>query len=195
MPELNADIEDLLRPQSKELRIDLSEQFLCDRTESFLSSSKTLVEQELQTITLQARKYADAFWDANEAAREEGDPSSVCYIGTRIRVKQGTLQLEWFKNRTRPDRGASKPKQVFSTYLKKGKGFRYSDQTFNKEPQWAQEEIQITEDTYALLRRRAALLTILKKTLRDYSALADECYPNAIKAVKFDINESLSESP
>jgi hypothetical protein len=94
MPELNADIEDLMRPQSKELRIDLSEQFLCDRTESFLSSSKTLVEQELQTITLQARKYADAYWNANEAAREEEDPSNVSYVRTRIRLKNGTLKLE-----------------------------------------------------------------------------------------------------
>jgi len=46
------DVEDVLRPQSKDLRIDLSEQFLCDRTESFLSAVKSLIEQELQTTAV-----------------------------------------------------------------------------------------------------------------------------------------------
>ena len=98
----------------------------------------------------------------------------MSYVGTRIRRNNRTLQLEWFKNRTRSDRGASKPKKLFSTYLKKGKGFRYSDQTFKKESQWAQEKIKITEDAYALLRRSTALLTSVKKILHYYFARADE---------------------
>ena len=96
-------------------------------------------------------------------------------MGTRVRILNGSLQMEWFRNRTRPDQGAGK--QVFSTHLKKGKGYRYSDSLFKKEPKWARDAIKLVEDRYELLRKRAAILSAMRKNLRDYEQLLDECFP------------------
>ncbi len=117
----------------------------------------------------------DYYWEGNESAREEGVAEELSFVGTRVRILNGSLQMEWFRNRTRPDQGAGK--QVFSTHLKKGKGYRYSDSLFKKEPKWARDAIKEVEDRYELLRRRAAILSSMRKNLRDYEQLLNECFP------------------
>lgn len=166
----------MLNRDAEDERSIFTDQRLEEESREFICSVRALLETELLVSAVDARKEADGYWGANESAREEGIAEDLSFVGTRVRILNGSLQMEWFRNRTRPDQGAGK--QVFSTHLKKGKGFRYSDSHFKKEPKWARDAIKKTEDRYELLRKRAAILSSMRKKVREYEKLLDECFPD-----------------
>lgn len=168
------DLEEMLHRDGGDKRFVYSEQMRKEESEEFIRTAKTMLEHELLVTAVDARVQADYYWEANESARESGNAAELSFLGTRVRFVRGTLQLEWFRNRTRPDEG--KGKQVYSTYIKKGLGHRYSDSLYKKEPAWAREAIKTVEDRYELLRKRAAILSALKKNIRDYEQAVKECY-------------------
>lgn len=136
-----------------------------------------LIERSRVLCALDAQQEADKFWGAVESAREDGNPDEFCFIGTRVRFHNGTLQAEWFRNRVSPARG-SRPKQTFSTSINKGKGTRYSLAFTNKPsvPVWAQRMIAKVEDYYENVRRRSAALTDVRRRLNKYASVLEEVY-------------------
>lgn len=175
MGKTDEELRRMLKRDADEERSAFTEQMLEKESRDFIRSVRALLEHELLASAVDARMQADKYWEANESAREDGIAEELSFVGTRVRILNGSLQMEWFRNRTRPDQGAGK--QVFSTHLKKGKGFRYSESLFKREPKWARDAIKDVEDRYELLRKRAAILSSMRKNLRDYEQLLDECFP------------------
>lgn len=175
MGKTGEELTQMLHRDAEDERFVFTEPMLEKESREFLCTARALLEHELLVSAVDARKQADYYWEANESAREDGIAEELSFVGTRVRILNGSLQMEWFRNRTRPDQGEGK--QVFSTHLKKGKGFRYSDALFKKEPEWARKAIAQVENRYELLRRRAAILSAIKKNLRDYERLVNECFP------------------
>jgi hypothetical protein len=173
----DVELQQMLHRDADEERFVFTAPLMENESREFLRNTRSLIDHELLVAAVDARKQADSYWEANESAREEGDPDNLSFVGTRVRIINGSLQLEWFRNRTRPELGQGKPKKVFSTYLRKGRGHRYNKALFSKEPEWARVEINNVEDRYELLRKRAALLSSLRKTLREYEHLINECFP------------------
>lgn len=182
MGKTNEELRELLKRDAGDERDEFKESKLEEESREFIRNARTLLEHELLVNAVDARKQADYYWEANESAREEGVAEDLSFVGTRVRIINGSLQMEWFRNRTRPDQGAGK--QVFSTHLKKGKGFRYSESLFKKEPKWAREAITVVENRYELVRKRTAILSAIRKNLRDYEQLLNECFPKADKKEK-----------
>lgn len=182
MGKTNEELRELLKRDAGDERDEFKESKLEEESREFIRNTRTLLEHELLVNAVDARKQADYYWEANESAREEGVAEDLSFVGTRVRIINGSLQMEWFRNRTRPDQGAGK--QVFSTHLKKGKGFRYSESLFKKEPKWAREAITVVENRYELVRKRTAILSAIRKNLRDYEQLLNECFPKADKKEK-----------
>lgn len=170
------ELKQMLNRDAENERFVFTESILEAESREFIRTVKTVLEHELLVSAVDARKQADYYWEGNESAREEGLAEDLSFVGTRVRILNGSLQMEWFRNRVRPDQGAGK--QVFSTHLKKGNGYRYSDTYFKKEPKWARDAIKLVEDRYELLRRRTAILSAMKKNLRDYEKLLDRCFPD-----------------
>lgn len=171
-------LQRLIEREFEDERFLFTDKMLEAESRGFVSTLDELVQNEILVVALDARKQADSYWEASLSAREDGDPNNYCYVGTRVRFLRGTLQFEWFKNRTKPGEGEGKPRKVYSTYIPKGSGYRYSRALFKKEPEWAQEEINTVEDRYALLRKRSALLSAIKKNLREYNKVVNKCFPN-----------------
>lgn len=175
MGRTDEELRQMLKRDAEDTRFAFKEPMLEKESREFIRTARTLLEHELLVSAVDARKQADYYWEGNVSAREDGVAEELSFVGTRVRILNGSLQMEWFRNRTRPDQGAGK--QVFSTHLKKGKGYRYSDSLFKKEPKWARDAIKLVEDRYELLRKRAAILSAMRKNLRDYERLLDECFP------------------
>lgn len=175
MGRTDEELRQMLKRDAEDERFVFTEPMLEEESREFIRTARTLLEHELLVSAVDARKQADYYWEGNESAREEGVAEELSFVGTRVRILNGSLQMEWFRNRTRPDQGAGK--QVFSTHLKKGKGYRYSDSLFKNEPKWARDAIKLVEDRYELLRKRAAILSAMRKNLRDYEQLLTECFP------------------
>ncbi|MFC6674037.1 conjugative transfer protein MobI(A/C) [Marinobacterium aestuariivivens] len=168
------ELEELLQNGKEAERQWVRDPELLAESKEFLRTVRAMIDREQRVIALDGLKLADSYWEANRDAREEDD--EPCYLGTRVRIVKGTLHFEWFRNNARQYLGEGKPKQIFSTYLRKGRGSRYSDSHFQNEPKWARDQIGTVEDGYELLRKRATLLSAIKKNLRDYEKILAECF-------------------
>lgn len=123
-----------------------------------------MVDAELRAILIEGQAEADWFWKTHKAARNEKDVELATF-GTRVRlVKQTTFSAEWFRNRYMKSAGGTT--KVFSTYLSKPKGFKYNMNSFRAALDWELEMIEFIEPRYALLRKRAAALTTIRKTVQ-----------------------------
>lgn len=143
----------------------------------FLSSVRTFIERELLVTALRARDEAGIWWELSRDPDYIGSEGPT-YLGTRARLKNGSLQCEWFRNSVRPE-GGGKTKQVFSRYLPKGTGTRYPSYHFKNEPLYARKLVEQIEDEYERLRKRAAILSAITRNLRDYEALIDQTFPSS----------------
>lgn len=138
----------------------------------FLCTVRSAIEHELLVTAVVGRDVADSWWtlSRHSMTMSETEPT---YLGTRVRIKNGSLQCEWFRNSVRSE-GSSK--QVFSRYLPKGKGFRYPSHRFKKEPAWARELVEIVESDYEIVRKRASILSSITRALREYEALINKTF-------------------
>lgn len=132
---------------------------------AMLEQQLELVEQQLELMTAEARWHAGLFLGAAEASMDAGESDKFCRIGTRATYRDGTLSIQWLRNRY-VRQGEGKPSKVYSTYIKKGAGFAYSMNEFKREPGWVKEIVEVTEREYAALRERAASLRVVRTELR-----------------------------
>lgn len=144
----------------------LSREALDEAYQSLLCEQIDRVEQMLELVAVEARWHASLFYRlVRTRDRDDPDESDFCYIGTRVVFKDGTLSIQWLRNRY-VKQGEGKPSKVYSTYIKKGAGFSYSMSLFKREPLWVRELVEATEEDYTVLRERAASLTKLRTELR-----------------------------
>lgn len=174
------DLEDKLQRAHVAERGSIGAESLEAESRALIDSIRTQLDRELRVIALEGQMNADAFWERSREEREAG--SEPCYIGTRVRLLRNTVTFEWFRNRTAPGAGEGKPRAVYSTYLKKGKGDRYPSRYFDREPEWAKQEINDTEDRYEQLRKRVAILASVRKNIRDYESLINKQFNKLGKA-------------
>lgn len=166
---------ELNKNQAMDERSDFGIEAVEREEREFVAKVRDPISHLLQVIALSARQSGDIYWVTNKMTREEGLPEEQCRVGTRVRLVNGNLVAEWYRNRFITDPAASK-KTVLSTHLKKGKGFKYSMANFAKEPEWAKQVIQEVEDQYALHRQRAAVLSDIKRSLNEYEKLLEKTY-------------------
>lgn len=153
-----------------ETRENISLEECNDASNENLTSIQRALHTELLVVTTHARKLADSFWTMNHAMRDENDPELRGYFGTRARLRDNTLSIDWYRNYFVQDKATGR-KRPLSKYIAKGEGFRYSRRSFKGAKDWEQEVIEEIEDQYAVLRKRAHLLRTMRRTLAEYELL------------------------
>ena len=90
------------------------------------------------------------------------------YIRPRVRVKQkGDYQiLEIFWLRMRSAATKTNPRRMYSEYIKKGSGHKYSISAFRGAQEWEKKMIRETEAILALVREQANALAQVEKRLK-----------------------------
>lgn len=156
-----------------ESRETLSLEECNEASEENLAAIQSALHTELLVVTSHARKLADSFWAMNHAMREENDPELQGYFGTRARLRDNTLSIDWYRNYFIRDKVTGK-KRPISKHIAKGEGFRYSNRSFKGAKEWEQEVIAEVEDQYAVLRKRAHLLRTMRRAMSEYQALMKE---------------------
>lgn len=162
-------------PETREDREAVGFAEIESMSRGFIADSLRHLETELQALVLDAQKAADAFWATVEEARQDGEKPG--FLGTRVRLKNGTLEAVWYRNRfySGPKEKGEKAR-FFSDHIRKGSGPSYPKATFNKCPAWERQVCEMVEARYTNLRERAALLTNMRTSLRVYERLTNKCY-------------------
>lgn len=123
----------------------------------------------------EAQELSTIFTEASKAVAASKLYGQQTLIGTRVRVVGGSLTCEWFrKNFVSSKDNPYGKKKVFSTYLRLGKGGRYSHTLFRREPEWARTLIESIEEQYSLLRKQWKSLTLMERELRRFEAFEHE---------------------
>jgi len=132
------------------------------------------LQGEFGKVGLIAQKAADAYWSVIKEARTTEDKKNQCMVGTRVRFMgaSSTLAAEWYRNRFSMTKGGNT--RVYSEYIRKGQGHRYSMTAFKGEPYWARQVIEMVENRYAILRKRAEILGKVKRLLIEYEELLEK---------------------
>ena len=130
------------------------------------------VEREVALLAAEAQQIASAFWGLAISARKDIPDGKRSYLGTRVRMINGTLSIEWYRNGISFNSDGT-VKSVLSKRINKGLGCSYSKSAFAKEPEWIKESVEIAEKRYSKIRERAAMLTKIKRNLRAYEKLIE----------------------
>jgi len=137
----------------------------------FVATMRTHVHDEVERLVQTANEHADLYWSILKEARSNPAEHDPCSIGTRVRLKDLTLSAEWYRNRfSRDSHGATR---MYSEYIRKGTGSRYSMTAFKREPLWARQVIEMVENRYANLRQRSEVLGKINRALNEYEKLLD----------------------
>ncbi|MFV8382816.1 conjugative transfer protein MobI(A/C) [Vibrio parahaemolyticus] len=163
----------LLDPKKEDERSALYIDDIEATSKDFVLEIQNAIEQEMKVLIVEAKTKADVHWRANRTAREEEDENNQWRFGTRARLNGRSLSAEWFLNRFVPDPKGGKS-QVYSTYLKKGKGNQYDLSAFKKATDDEFKSIKMTEEYYVVLRQRSNLLMKIRRLLNDYEKLIDK---------------------
>jgi len=168
------DAPDLLEASGASLRETIQTADLDRDSKDGLNAVRAYLQKELGKVALIAQKSADAYWSVIKEARVTEDKKNQCMIGTRVRFMgaSSTLAAEWYRNRFSMSKGGSS--RVYSEYIRKGQGHRYSMTAFKSEPYWARQVIEMVENRYALLRKRAEILGKVKRLLVEYEELLEK---------------------
>ncbi|MGP9796995.1 conjugative transfer protein MobI(A/C) [Halomonas sp. 86] len=137
-----------------------------------LERVKAELESELVRIQEHAQMICDLHW---ENLDDEKRDRSFKYI-TRIRTSKGSLQCQWMKAGSRPP---AEGRKFQATYIRKGTARnnpRYKTSAFNKAEQWEREIIDETENNYALLRERYALVCRCIAEIDKITSLAGQAF-------------------
>ncbi|TFI47031.1 hypothetical protein E4O93_14760 [Diaphorobacter sp. DS2] len=131
------------------------------------------IEREVALLAAEAQQTSTDFWIAVREGRAELPKDQRTYIGTRVRLVNGSLSIEWYRNAVSIN-STGGVKNVISRRIKKGTSYTYPKTAFEKEPQWVREVIDAAEKRYACIRERAAILTQIKRELRKYEKLIED---------------------
>jgi len=168
------DAPGLLEASGASLRESIQTADLDRDSKDGLDAVRAYLQKELGKVALIAQKSADAYWSVIKEARVTEDKKNQCMIGTRVRFMgaSSTLAAEWYRNRFSSTQGGDS--RIYSEYIRKGQGHRYSMTAFKREPYWARQVIEMVENRYAILRKRAELLGKAKRLLAEYEELLEK---------------------
>ena len=153
-------------PSNEEVTTALDEQ---------INEIKKSIDKEFDSIYVLAKIFANWFWTMKDMSIADKEFSR---FGTRVKIISGTLSIEWYENRIVTDKLTGK-KKIYSDYIKKGTGVdKYSMRCFKTSLDWEKEVIEIVENKYAILRKRARILTKIKENIRQYELLKPNIQPH-----------------
>lgn len=139
---------------------------------TFIESVREMVTRETCVMGVRASRKSDFFWYAQEAAQEDGKPEEQCYMGTRVRLRNGTLSLDWYRNKfSTVTAQKGRQKKVFSTHIRKSTKQGHGNELLKGQPAWAVDIIGEVEKEYQRIRKQTEVLGKMKRLLRDYEAL------------------------
>ncbi|WP_041525001.1 conjugative transfer protein MobI(A/C) [Gilvimarinus agarilyticus] len=174
------DVLDLLQPGCISERMLIGSDQIKQNGARFCEEMTKRLNLEIYRTALEAQKAADWYWMENQAERENPG-SETCYIGTRVKLNRGSVQLMWYRNRTVPVDKAkpSGPRKVMSTYIqtkssRKAGPQHYDMRTFKNEPGWAKEVIEKVEEIYRRVRKRIYRLQESKRHIKQYRLMLEQ---------------------
>lgn len=153
---------------------DASEHDISAQAEArvYVRTAMSEVEREVALLAVDAQQTATAFWNLAISGRKDAPKEQRSYLGTRVRIINGSLNIEWYRNSVSMNADGT-VKNVLSNRIKKGTDFSYPKSVFAKEPEWIKETVEIAEKRYSKIRERAAILTKIKRNLREYEKLIE----------------------
>ncbi len=172
----------LFQTDNQALRADITnEDYERDATE-FIQFVSGLIGRELMRIGVDAQSQADVYWEQNRAMRETGEKKEQGRYGTRVRLKNSVLTLEWFHNPYRTSKSGKK-KPPLSQYIRKGRAsYRYPKGAFaDAKNTWEEDLIEQIEDRYAIQRIQASMLSEMRNLLRKYKTIITKSYGTTIE--------------
>ncbi|MGL4515139.1 MAG: conjugative transfer protein MobI(A/C) [Shewanella sp.] len=164
-------LRELCDPKLTEQRAEVTQEIHFAQSQLLIEQLRTQLDDALTLLALEAQQESDMYWSVHNAMRAESKQQEQVRIGTRVRIHGNvSLVAEWYRNRF-----VNQPNQdrmtVYSTYIPKGKGFSYSLSHFKDEPEWAQVLIARVESRYAKIRKRANVLTKIRRAVNEYQQL------------------------
>lgn len=126
-----------------------------------------IITWQIYPLKKQAREILDNYFDAhitgNKLHKRYQDKS---VLGCRMRIKGSSIYLEWFFNTwVKLADGRNKP---FSTYIKRGKGMSYSQNTLLRYAKdWEVDLVLETEQAFAQIRRQNHFLAKARQNIRE----------------------------
>lgn len=165
MKKLPYDIEQLLEPGSNELRQDVSEELVQELLEREASRIEIACANAQQLLALRAQMEADHHHEYRIALNEEEGLHTK--FGTRVRLRDKSLQLVWYKSAVQRDQG-----RIFAKEIPRGKGSRYLSRPFNSADEHERTVIDVVENTYALIREANDSLTKIRLGLAEFQRRA-----------------------
>lgn len=142
-------------------------------TRSMSAEMGELIASEMTRLEQQASALADKFWKKHWQVRNEAERKDWGYVGVRVRSKNGTPEITWFRARYWKSRNkAGEKKSPTLEYLKKGLGYSYTAPTFRrvKARPWEIEMAMALEVSFAALRREIAMLGKMRRYLHEYQS-------------------------
>lgn len=169
-----SELERLISGRDATERSEVDPESLRRDSEKDLEEIDERLQLEMARLTLEARRAADAFWQVRQESQEAGlEPGR---LGTQVRMHNGLLQAIWFTGSFTHTDPTSGKKKFYAKHLSKSRGrlsHRYPASTFKASPEWEQDIATTVEEYYAIYRKKAQMVSDMRKLLRRMRALPD----------------------
>ncbi|MBO9471594.1 hypothetical protein J7355_16005 [Endozoicomonas sp. G2_2] len=106
---------------------------------------------------------AEAFWEAHHRNHKLRPKHEWGFIGVRVRLRNGSVQIEWFRAKYWQPRyrsGNHTRRQPALQYLPRGKSMRYSAAAFRRvrAKEWEIDLAMLFENEFEAIRRQSQML-------------------------------------
>ncbi|MES1927407.1 conjugative transfer protein MobI(A/C) [Salinisphaera sp. T31B1] len=139
-----------------------------ERFENGLEQMNQAALESAEALFERARDLADQFWEAHHSAHQELPKEERGFIGVRARLRNGSIQIEWFRakywQRRKGASGGASNKPALE-YLGRGKSMRYTPKAFQRvrAKDWEIELAMRFEDQFEVIRRQSQMLGKIRR--------------------------------
>lgn len=131
-----------------------------------IESAEQSIRSEIEELYEEAREIADESWALTEEAKETMEIGDWAKYRLRVRRRANTVSIEWHRVRFVGPSGKRRP---LSKYVPRGKGHKYSMNSFRDAPEWERDAIERFEKELEPIRKQVEWLVKSLKFLRVYS--------------------------
>lgn len=131
---------------------------------------KRWIRSEFENLCGQAKELNDYFWSERDRVIENKvDGAFKPILGSRVRIKDGSLSMSWFYEKYYMDRASGKPKRN-NIHIKMNRtSGKYHLNTIQKyAPESLSETIQTVEMGYTEIRKKIKIIHSVKKLIEAY---------------------------
>lgn len=153
-----------------------------EQNREWLEKTLEELESKVEGLRVEAKRVIDEYWAFHLTQNEKMALKERSVLGTRVKVTDGNMAIEWYRNQYVPKKGGGW--QPLSKYIRRGKGNRYATRTLAA---WAKDwELSLvleTEDRLAEIREQYACLSKTRFYLRKWLKILDKQDSEAAEAL------------